>query len=143
MAFHRQSGIERGPIPVWGTLNGAPYRQTIVPLRRGVAAPPQRRMRQAADLEPGDIASVTVEFDPTPRATPMPPLLLDALAAAPNVRVAYDALSPSRPNEIRRYVASLKQEASVRRNVERVIAHLLGEDAPTLHALMRRPKPEP
>jgi len=105
-------------------------------------------MRQAADLEPGDIASVTVEFDPTPRATPMPPLLLDALAAAPNARVAYDALSPSRPNEIRRYVASLKQEASVRRNVERVIAHLLGEDAPTLHALMRRPlmrrpKPEP
>ncbi|RLT27559.1 MAG: DUF1905 domain-containing protein [Chloroflexi bacterium] len=141
-ALQRQSGIERGPIPVQGTLNGAPYRQTIVRYAGAWRLHLNGPMRQAAGIEAGDTASVTVEFDPTPRATPMPPLLLKAFSATPKARAAYDALSPSRQNEIRRYLASLKQEATIRRNVERVIAHLLGEDAPTLHALMRRPKPD-
>jgi hypothetical protein len=141
-ALQRQSGIARGPIPVRGTLNGAPYQQTVMRFAGTWRLHLNGPMRQAAGLEAGDVASVTIEYDPTSRRTPMPALLREALDAAPQAREAYDALAPSRQNEICRYLANLKQEASLRRNVERVIAHLLGEDAPTLHALMRRPKPD-
>jgi uncharacterized protein YdeI (YjbR/CyaY-like superfamily) len=52
----------------------------------------------------------------------------------------YDALQPSRKKEINRYLGFMKTEASLERNVEKIILHLLGKETDTLYPLMHRKK---
>jgi len=85
----------------------------------------------------GDLVRIEVEYDPRPREVPMPEKLAIALRKDKKAKAAFDTLSPSRQKEILKYPGFLKSEESIDRNVDRVLKHLRGEPAETLHALMR------
>jgi len=84
-------------------------------------------MLNASGLNVGDRATIEIEFDPTPRTTPMPNELAAAFRKDGHARKAFDDLSPSRQKEIMRYIGSLKTEDAINKNVQRIIAHLRGE----------------
>src|SRR5512142_1578766 len=95
-AIFARAGRDRGPIPVRGTLDGAPFQQTLVRYAGAWRLYTNLAMLKAAgSLAVGDIAAVTLEVDPRPRTWPMPRALARALAADPAARSAYRALAPS------------------------------------------------
>lgn len=126
-AIFAACGRKSGPIRIAGTLNGHPYKQTLVKFAGAWRLYLNTPMRRAAGIDVGDMAEFTVEYDPTPRGFAMRPELKAALAQHPDAKRTFDALPPSRREEIVRYIARLKSTEVVERNVARAIRFLLGE----------------
>jgi hypothetical protein len=135
-----QAGREKGPIQVSGTINGAPFIQTLVRYKGAWRLYINGPMLKAGELKVGDVAEIEIEFDPRPREVVIPVQFANALRQDKLARQMYDQLTPSRQKEILRYLGSLRSDEALARNVERVISHLKGQDAPTLHGLMRKKK---
>jgi hypothetical protein len=119
-----QAGRTAGPIPVRGLINGAEFMQTLVKYAGKWRLYVNGEMLEASGLNVGDTASIEIEYDPRPRRFPVPAGLRRALARDPEARAAWDALTPSRRTEIVRYLTSLKTEASVSKNIEKVVRML-------------------
>ena len=117
----RQSGRDRSPIPVRGTLNGVPFVQTLVRYAGAWRLYLNTAMRRATGLDVGDDVRVDVRFDARPRVYPVPAALKRALGVRPADAKAFRALPPYRRREIARYIGSLKNEASIARNVAKVL----------------------
>jgi hypothetical protein len=117
----------KGPIPVRGLLNGHKFIQTLVKYDGKWRLYLNTPMRKAAGIDVGDMANVEIEYDPEPRIIPVHPKLQQALSENKKAKAAFENLSPYRRKEIVRYIASMKTEASVIRNVEKVILHLCGK----------------
>lgn len=139
-AIFEQAGRSKGPIPVCGTVNGAGFIQTLVKYQGAWRLYINAEMLKASETALGETVDIEIEFDSRPRDTPMPPTLAKALKKDKTAKAAFERLSVSRQKEICRYINYLKSEDAVNRNVERILMHLRGEDAPTLHGLMRKPK---
>ena len=127
-AIFRQAGKDKGPIPVRGILNGAEFTQTLVKYAGAWRLYINGPMLKDSGLRVVDTGKVEIEFDPRPREIPMPPRLGAELQKRPNARTAFELLPASRQKEIVRYIASLKSEGSIERNVARVISQLSGAD---------------
>ncbi|HUB62727.1 MAG TPA: YdeI/OmpD-associated family protein [Puia sp.] len=126
-AVLRQAGKDRGPIRVRGTVNGDPYRQTLLKYKGEWRLYINGFMLKNSPRRVGEKIVVEIEFDPEDRAVPMPPKLEQALRADKSAAAAFRELTPSRRFEIIRYIAALKTEQSVDKNVERAILHLKGK----------------
>jgi len=131
----KQSGKSKGPIPVKGTLNRKPFKQTLVKYQGAWRLYLNTPMRQAAGIDVGDSAKVKIEFDPKPRTVPMHPVLRAALAKNKEAKNAFQKFPPSHQKEILRYVNFLKNEETVKRNVEKVIRQLMGKKTKNLNFL--------
>lgn len=132
-----QSGKSKGPIPVRGTINAAPYKQTVVKFRGKWRLYINGIMLKAAGIDAGDRAKVRIEYDPVSRLIPLHPKLRKALMQNKRAKAAYDTLAPYRRKEINRYLSFAKSKETVEHNIEIIVRHLLGKKADTLHPLMR------
>jgi hypothetical protein len=139
-SIFEQAGRSKGPVAVRGKLNGADFIQTLIKYEGAWRLYLNGSMRDAAGIDTGDIANVEIEFDPIPREEPVPEKFAAALEADSAAKLEYEKLSPSRRKEICRYLNSMKTEESVVKNVEKVVRHLTGKPADTLHGLMRKEK---
>lgn len=124
----KQAQKDKGPIPIRGTLNGKPFIQTLVKYSGKWRLYLNNPMREAASIDVGDIADVTIAFDPIPRIIEMHPKLASALTKNKKAKKIFDALTPSLQKEIVRYISHLKTEPSVDRNVKKAIQFLLGKE---------------
>jgi hypothetical protein len=124
-ALKAESGKNQS-IPVRASLQGKPFTANVVRYRSAWRLYLNGVVRKAADAEPGDRVAVTLTFDPTPRTVPVPTAFAKALAANRKAKAVFDGLSPSRRKELLRYLGNLKQEASLLRNVERMLRYLTG-----------------
>jgi len=122
-----QARKNKGPIPVRGKLNGKDYIQTLVKYAGLWRLYLNTPMRKTAGIDVGDIANVEIEFDPVPRVISMDPQLAKELEQNKKAKAVFDKLPPYRQKEIIRYIASMKTEVSVMRNVEKIMQHLLGK----------------
>jgi len=108
----------RGQTTVEGTLNGFPFSATLEPDGRGGHwLKVERKLREAAGAEPGDI--VTLEIAPVaeePEPT-VPPDLRKALAAAPTkAREAWSDITPAARRDFIHWIVSPKRpETRVKR----------------------------
>ena len=123
----RSAGRSSGPIQVCGSLNDVPFIQTLVKYRGAWRLYINGAMLKASGLAVGNKTTIEIEFDVRPRSVPMPALLRRALAKDAEASAAFDKLTPSRKKEIFRYLSSLKTDASIERNIERLLAQLRGE----------------
>jgi hypothetical protein len=140
-AIFDAAGKSKGPIPVRGTIDGAEFIQTLVKYQGAWRLYINAEMLKASGTELGDTVAIEIDFDPRQRVVTMPPILAKALKKDKIAKIAFEAHSASRQKQICRYNTYLKSEGANDRNDERDIKHHRGEDAPTLHALMRKPKP--
>lgn len=123
-----EAGKSKSPIQVRGTLNGHSFKQTLVKYSGKWRLYLNTPMRKAAGIDVGDTAFVEIEFDSEPRTIAMHPKLAVALAKSKKANVAFEKLSPYRQKEIVRYIAHLKTEESVERNIKKAMAHLEGKE---------------
>ena len=76
----KQSGKNKGTIPVRGTLNGKEFIQTLVKYSGKWRLYLNTPMRKSAGIDVGDLAIVLLGFDPKPRTIPFHPQLAETLS---------------------------------------------------------------
>jgi len=123
-----QAGKERGHIPIKGTLNGKAYIQTLVKYSGQWRLYINTSMLKNSPKRIGEIIELTIGYDPADRSIEIHPKLAKALKENKPAKAVFDSLSPSRRHEIVRYIAHLKTEKSVERNVAKAINFLLGKE---------------
>ncbi len=126
-AIFQQAGRDKSPIPVQGTLNGKPFRQTLVRYAGAWRLYVNLAMLKNSPKRIGETVEVAVGFDPEERSVEPHPKFMEALEANPEAKASFEKLPPSRRLEIVRYLSFLKTEASLERNVARAIGFLTGK----------------
>jgi hypothetical protein len=126
MRLFEQSGKDKGPIPITGTVNGIPYRQTLMKYKGAWRLYINTIMLKDSPKRIGETIDLTVAFDQSDRTIQPHPKFVKALESNSSAKAVFDKLSPSRRHEIVRYISALKTEESVDRNAKKAIAFLLG-----------------
>ena len=122
----RQAGKDKGAIPIHGTINGNAYKQTLVKFRGEWRLYINTKMLKRSPERVGETIDITLMFDPSDRTIHPHEKFVNALELNDTAKTIFDSLRPSLKHEIARYIASLKSEESIDRNVEKAIAFLLG-----------------
>ncbi len=118
---------KKSPIPVKGTINGKSFQQTLVKYRGDWRLYVNMKMLRNSPRRIGEEIEVAIEFDPRDRTIKPHSKWLKALAENNAANKVFENLSASKQKEIVRYIANLKTESSIDRNVERAINFLLGK----------------
>lgn len=124
----REFGKDKGPVPVKGTINGNPYQQTLVRYAGEWRLYINTKMLPKSPERIGEKIEIGIELDLSDRTIHPHPKLIQALKENSRANAVYESLAPSLQNEIVRYIANLKTEASVDRNVIKAIDFLLGKE---------------
>ncbi|MFT4016771.1 MAG: YdeI/OmpD-associated family protein [Agriterribacter sp.] len=127
-ALFTSSGKNKGPIPVKGTINNLPYKQTLVKYAGHWRLYINTVMLKDSPKHTGKKIAITIEHDPEDRSVPFHPKLSAALDNNKKAKKIYESLSPSLQKEINRYIAGLKTAESISKNVDRAIGFLLGRE---------------
>ena len=110
-------------VPVIVTIAGYGYPSTIAVMGGQYLVPMAAEHRKATGVSGGETHEVTLVHDPSPRDTPLPDDLADALTSA-GVREKFAALAPSHRKEHVRSVTDAKSEATRQRRIEKVVEAL-------------------
>jgi hypothetical protein len=125
--FH-QSGKNKGQLPIKMKIDGHEFKQTLVKYAGDWRLYLNTPMRKAAGKDIGDTATFEIEFDTEERTISINPKLVQALAENKQAKDIFDGLAPYLQKEIMRYIANLKTEESIDRNVKKAIQFLLGKE---------------
>ena len=110
-------------VPVIVTIAGYSYPSTIAVMGGRYLIALAREHRVAAGVAGGETHEVSLVHDTSPRITPVPDDLAEALAAA-GLRERFDALGPSHRKEHVRSVTDAKTEATRQRRIAKVVEAL-------------------
>src|SRR5262249_48162032 len=83
----------RARVPVRGTLNGFPYRSSIMPMGGKHYMAVNKQLREGAKAKAGDLISVVMERDEAPRTVETPQDFTRALKANQTAQAAWDKSS--------------------------------------------------
>jgi hypothetical protein len=111
--------------PVIVTINGYSYRNTVAVYGDEFLIGVAQEHRGPAGVTPGDVIEVDLQLDTAPREVEVPADLAAALDAAPEAKLAFEALSYSNK---RRYTLSIEDAKSAetrRRRIEKSVTQLL------------------
>lgn len=109
---------------VTGTLNGTPFRSSTMPYRGAFYLGVHKATRETAGVGIGDEVEITLVRDDSPRTLELAPELEAALAAAPDLRQRFDALSFSRRRELADPIAEAKKPETRAARLEKALARL-------------------
>lgn len=111
--FDVEATFGKKRVPVQATIDGAPYRGSVVSMggTRHVLGI-LKEIRAAIGKEIGDTVEVVLEEDTAPREVEVPDDLQTALAAAPGAGECFNGLSYSRQREYVLWIESAKREAT-------------------------------
>jgi hypothetical protein len=127
-ALFEQAGKNKSPIPVHGTVNGIAYQQNLMFFKDEWRLYINTTMLKDSPKRIGENIQITVGFDPSDRTIAPHPKLTVALDENTEAKHVFDSLPPSRQKEIIRYIAALKTEESIDKNVKKAIDFLLGNE---------------
>lgn len=122
------AGKDKGFIPVHGLINNKAYTQTLVRYQGEWRLYINTIMLKNSPKRIGEKITLSIAYDPKPRTIAMPIKFKDALTKNLEAKKVFDALSPTRQNEIVRYLARLKNEEILHKNIDRAINFLLGKE---------------
>lgn len=121
-------GKDKGPIPIKGIINGNPYQQTLVKFSGAWRLYINTKMLPRSPQRIGEEIEISVEIDPEDRTIHPHPKLVQAFSDHPEAAAVFEGLVPSLQHEIVRYIANLKTDESVDRNVQKAINFLIGKE---------------
>jgi hypothetical protein len=124
----KQSGKQNGPIPIYGTVNEKPYKQTLVKFSGAYRFYINTSILKNSPKRIGEVLTITIAYDPSDRTIKMHPKLILALDNNTEAKEVFDSLSMSLQNEIVRYISQLKTEESIDKNVKKAIGFLLNQN---------------
>jgi Bacteriocin-protection, YdeI or OmpD-Associated/Domain of unknown function (DUF1905) len=123
----QQAGKERGPIPIKGTINKNPYKQTLVKYAGHWRLYINTIMLKDSPKRIGESVTISIAFDPADRKLNMHEGLEKALAKNKTANKNFKQLPASRQQELIRYISNLKTAESVERNITKAINFLSGK----------------
>ncbi len=121
------SGRNKSPIPVKGTVNGKEFTQNLMKYLGEWRLYVNLTMLKNSPKRIGEVIEVVLEYDDSDRRISIHPELEKAIKESSLATENFENLIPSRRHELVRYINNLKTEASVQRNIEKIIRHLHGE----------------
>lgn len=121
------SGRNKSPIPVKGTVNGKEFQQNLMKYLGEWRLYVNLIMLKNSPKRIGEEIEVTLEYDDADRSISIHPQLEQAIHKSTLAKSNFEKLIPSRRHELVRYINNLKTEASIQRNIEKIIRHLHGE----------------
>jgi hypothetical protein len=127
-AVFLQAGKSKGFIPIRGSVNEKPYKQTLVRYSGQWRLYINTSMLKNSPKRIGELLTISVEWDDQNREIEMPAPFLEALKANVQAKAIFDQLSASRRLEIVRYLANLRTEQALERNIGKALRFLLGQE---------------
>lgn len=124
----KQAEKDKGHIPIKGTINRKPYKQTLVKYRGEWRLYINASMYKNSPRHVGEVVDITVGFDPESRKIEPPSKFTIALNKNEKAKTVFHSLSASKQLEIVRYLAKLKKEETREKNIQRAINFLLGKE---------------
>ena len=88
----------RGRVPVTGTINGYPFRSSLMPMGGCHMMPVNKALCEGAGVRPGEIVDVVMERDVEERIVKAPPELEKELKKSKKARERWDSLAFTHKN---------------------------------------------
>ena len=127
-SLFKEAGRDKGPIRIKGTVNDVTYKQTLVKYSGKWRLYINTVMLPHSPKRIGEIITVTIAFDTESREVEAPPKFTAALSKNKAAQKTFNALPPSRKNEIVRYLANLKSDEALEKNIKRALGFLTGKE---------------
>ncbi|SHL94067.1 protein of unknown function [Chryseobacterium carnipullorum] len=123
----KAAGKNKSPVSVKGTVNGKEFKQNLMKYLGEWRLYVNLLMLKNSPKRIGETIEVSIEYDDSDRSISIHPKLDEAIKSSPVAVKNFENLTPSRKHELIRYINNLKTEASIDRNVEKILRHLHGE----------------
>jgi hypothetical protein len=115
----------RARVPVKGTLNGFPFRSSLMPNGDGTHIMLVNKAMQAgAGTRAGERVRVVMEPDTAPRTVAVPADLQATLAACPAAATTFEQLAPSHKQQYVDWIESAKKPETRSRRLEKALGML-------------------
>jgi hypothetical protein len=111
----------RGQVRVRGTVNGFPFRSSLMPMGGCHVMAINRTMREGAGVRAGDTAAFVMELDLEERTVEAPPELKNELARNKQAQTKWDSLSFTHKKEMARSITGAKQEETRKRRLVKIM----------------------
>lgn len=111
-------------VPVRGTINGVPFRSSLMPMGGCHRMVVNKALREGAGVQAGDTVSIVMERDEAERTVEAPPLLKKELARSKTAQANWQRLSFTHQKEMALCIVNAKQEETRARRLEKVMSVL-------------------
>jgi len=111
----------RGRVPVRGTINGFPFRSSLMPCGGPHMMPVNEALRRGAGAQPGDIVDVVMERDLEVRTVEAPAELTKELAKNKKARERWEELSFTHKKEMAISIRGAKHDETRKRRLAKVM----------------------
>jgi hypothetical protein len=111
----------RGRVPVAGTINGFPFRSSLMPMGGCHMMPVNKSLREGAGVKSGDVVEMVMERDEAPRMIEPPPLLKKQLAQSKSAKANWEKLPYTHKKEIAIWIDGAKQEETRTRRLTKAM----------------------
>jgi hypothetical protein len=111
----------RARVPVRGTINGFPFRSSLMPMGGGYCMAVNKTMREGAKAEAGDEVEVVLERDAEERTIEAPAELKKELAKSKKAQERWDGLAFTVKKEMANSITGAKQEETKKRRLVKVM----------------------
>jgi Domain of unknown function (DUF1905)/Bacteriocin-protection, YdeI or OmpD-Associated len=112
---------QKARVPVRGTINGFPYRSSLMPMDGCYAMVVNRTIREGAGVKAGDEVDVVMERDTEDRTVEAPLELARELKKSKKAQERWEKLSFTHKKEMARYIIEAKQEETKKRRLAKVM----------------------
>ncbi len=108
-------------VPVRGTINGFPFRSSLMPMGGCHGMAVNKTMRQGAKAKAGDVVEVVMERDVEARTVEAPPELKKELAKHEKAQEHWDKLAFTHKKEMANWIREAKQDETKERRLAKVV----------------------
>jgi hypothetical protein len=108
-------------VPVRGTINGFPFRSSLMPMGGCHRMVVNRTLREGAKCKAGDVVDVVMERDVGERTVDAPPELKKELAKSEAAQERWEKLSFTHKKEMANSIRDAKQEETRQRRLAKVM----------------------
>jgi hypothetical protein len=114
----------KGRVPVKGTINGFPFRSSLMNMGEGHMMVVNAQLRAGAKCKAGYTVDVVMEVDEEPRVVEVPAYLKKIIAADAKVKAAWEKLSYTHQKEYVREIDGAKREETREKRVAQMLDNL-------------------
>jgi hypothetical protein len=111
----------RARVPVRGTINGFPFRSSLMPMGGCHGMAVNRTMREGAGAKAGDTVRVVMERDDTARVVAVPALLQKEFDRSKAAQANWKNYSYTNQKEMARSITEVKREETRARRLAKVM----------------------
>jgi hypothetical protein len=111
----------RGRVPVRGTINGFPFRSSLMSMGGCHMMPVNKALCVGAGAKPGDVVDVVMRRDVEERTVKVPPELRKELAKSKKAQERWETLSFTHKKEMANSLSGAKQEETKKRRLAKVL----------------------